>query len=124
MRGAKVQINKPHDISPLLGPGSKRRIREIVGVYQARALNYLVLISLSDIRYEQTQVTKLVKYYVTYSNHTLRFTASDMTLRNFSGASYFSVSKSCSRTVGYFTYPVLCLLILQKTLLNLLSAQT
>jgi hypothetical protein len=79
-------------------------------LYNARAVDPTVLMSLNDIAMDQTKATKktkaatnkLLDYLATHPDATIRCHASDMILHIHSDASYLSVSNARSRLGGLF----------------------
>ena len=79
-------------------------------LYHTRTLNSPLLVAINTLGTDQASTTgnriialiQLLDYCAIYPNSTLRFVASDMVLRIYSNASYLSVSKIHSRTVGFF----------------------
>jgi hypothetical protein len=110
--GAKQQMAKPEDDSPLLPPEKITLIQQIVGtlLYYARAVDSNLLVALGTIAANQAKATEatmedvrqLLNYCATYPNAKLRFAASCMILRMHSDASYLSVSRARSRAGGHF----------------------
>eukprot|EP00978_Attheya_sp_CCMP212_P026418 scaffold86865_cov67-Attheya_sp.AAC.1 len=89
--GAKQQMTKPHDDSPLLDTVGLKRMQGIVGtlLYYARALDSTMLMAIGSISSAQANSTEatakavahLLDYCATHSEATIKYTASDMILR-------------------------------------------
>eukprot|EP00978_Attheya_sp_CCMP212_P015720 scaffold40647_cov75-Attheya_sp.AAC.1 len=112
--GAKQQMTKPHDDSPLLNTVGLKRIQGIVGtlLYYARALDSTMLMAIGSIssaaQANGTEATAkavahLLDYCATHPEATIKYTASDMILRiHTSDASYLSEAFARSRAGGFF----------------------
>jgi hypothetical protein len=108
--GAKQQLTIPSDTTDSLEPPEVTRIQEIVGtlLYYARAVDSTMLVALGSLAAaKNTQakaqaITQLLNYCTTKPEATVRFHASDMSLKIHSDASYLSEPKARSRAGGYF----------------------
>ena len=110
--GATVQYAQAQDESPLLEPGEKSHIQQVLGVflYYGRAVDSTILVALSAIASAQaTPTTKtmglikiILDYVATNPDAILTYEKSDMVLAVHSGASYLSEPKARSRVGGHF----------------------
>ena len=110
--GKTQQLTSLPDTSSFLDQPGIRHVQEVVGVllYYDRCVNIPILPSLTTIGSTQAAateqsiivITQLLDNCTTHPNPTLRFTRSAMILRIRSDASYLSVTKARSRTVGFF----------------------
>jgi hypothetical protein len=110
--GAEAQAPLPNDSTPKLDENGIKRVQKIVGsiLYNARAVDMMVLIALSSIAVEQTkatektmaQCTQLLDYLSGHADAKVQFHALDMILNIHSDASYLSEANTCSRACGHF----------------------
>ena len=110
--GATVQYAQAQDESPLLEPGEKSHIQQVLGVflYYGRAVDSTILVALSAIASAQaTPTTKtmglikiILDYVATNPDAILTYEKSDMVLAVHSDASYLSEPKARSRVGGHF----------------------
>jgi hypothetical protein len=108
--GAKQQLTIPADTTDSLDPPEITRTQEIVGtlLYYARAVDSTMLVALGSLAAaKNTQakaqaITQLLNYCATKPEATVRYHASDMSLKIHSDASYLSEPKARSRAGGYF----------------------
>jgi hypothetical protein len=110
--GQKVQFTEPEDNSPPLDKQGIEKIMQIVGglLFYARMVDPTIMMALSDLASAQSKATeetrkateKLLDYCATHPDATIRFTASDMSLKIHSDASYLTAPKARSRVGGHF----------------------
>jgi hypothetical protein len=109
--GATVQYAKPEDTSRPLSPIKKKFIQKvIVFLYYARAVNSIMLKTLSAIASTQAEPTKdtmtqckqFLDYAATHQDAIITYRRSDMVLVVHDNASYLSKPKARSCTSGHF----------------------
>ena len=106
-----LQRTIPDDTSDLLDVTVTTCLQEIVGtlLYYKRDVNRNMYISLRILEaFNKTQDkaqahTKILNYYATHPDATIRFYRSKMCLKIHSDASYLSKTKACICSKGYFT---------------------
>jgi Reverse transcriptase (RNA-dependent DNA polymerase) len=108
----KTQLTVPINNSALLDKEGNLRLQQITGKFQyySRAVDPTMNVALSTLASQQTCRTKLTEhnsnkflnYCATHSDASIRYRASDMTLKVHSDASHNSKPKACSRVGGHF----------------------
>jgi hypothetical protein len=104
-------VEEPED-SPPLSQKEFNRIQQLGGtlLYDARAVDTTLIMPVNALASEQTKATsatadkiiKLINYYTTHPEATLRYNASDMILNIHSHASYISEREANRRAGGFF----------------------
>ena len=108
--GRSIQYSDPEDSSDLLPPSDCNLVQQILGTffnYDISLYNTLLVV-LNYISLEQSKatdntskkITKLLNYLATHPEAVIKYHASGMQLYVHSDASYLSVSKARSRSVG------------------------
>ena len=110
--GAKTQFAAPPDDSPPLDKAGTHRIQQAVGtaLYYSRAVDPTALVAIGTISAEQSmateatqdQVARLLDYFATHPDATIRYHRSGMVLYLHTDASYLSEKKARSRMGGHF----------------------
>ena len=110
--GRHTQLAAAEDESPLLDATEKQRVQAIVGttLFYARAVDPTALVALGSISSEQSnatektnkKVTRLLNYFATNPNATIRYHKSEMCLTLHTDASYLCEPKARSRVGGHF----------------------
>lgn len=110
--GKKTQLAAREDDSPRLDNDGVLRVQQVVGttLFYSRAVDSTALPAIGSISAEQTEateltnqkVTRLLDYFATHPDATIRYTRSGMVLYFHSDASYLSERKARSRLGGYF----------------------
>jgi hypothetical protein len=110
--GKKTQLAAPEDDAPKLDKAGILKVQQVVGtsLYYARAVDMTTLAAIGSISAEQSnateatkqKITRLLDYFATHPNATVRYHRSGMVLYFHTDASYLSERKARSRLGGYF----------------------
>jgi hypothetical protein len=110
--GKKTQLTAPADDSPLLDKAGTTRVQQVIGtaLYYARAIDMTALVAIGSISAEQSKatektqqkITRLLDYFATHPDATLRYYKSGMVLYVHTDASYLSELNARSRLGGLF----------------------
>jgi hypothetical protein len=110
--GHSTQLVAPADDSPLLDKASILRVQSITGtsLFYARAVDPTALVAIGTISAEQSKatentnkkITRLLDYFATHPNTTIRYHRSGMVLYIHSDASYLSEPNARSRMGSHF----------------------
>ena len=110
--GRSTQLVSPTDDSPLLDKEGILRVQSITGtaLFYARAVDPTALVAIGTISAEQSKatentnkkITRLLNYFATHPNASIRYHRSGMVLYIHSDASYLSERNARSRMGGHF----------------------
>jgi hypothetical protein len=110
--GRHTQLAALEDESPLLDDAAKQRVQSVIGttLFYARAVDPTALVAIGSISAEQSKatdktkqkITRLLNYFATNPNATIRYHKSEMSLKIHTDASYLCEPKARSRVGGHF----------------------
>ena len=110
--GRSTQLAPPADESAPLDKAGILRVQSITGtlLFYSRAVDSTARVAIGSISAEQSKatentnkkITRLLNYFATHPNATIRYYASGMVLYFHSDASYLSEPKARSRIGGHF----------------------